>query len=115
MPTNITQSPEIIKIMEAYIASIRPGPEIRHLLDIGYELTANSVILVEIRPLWNNPQEILRHPYAKATFVKSKGVWKIYWLRGNLKWYPYDPKPTVKNLRFFLKIVDDDLYGCFKG
>ncbi len=115
MAFDITKSREIINIMENYIASIRPEPKIRPKLDIGFELTDQSVFLCEIRPKWNNPQEIQRHAYAKATFVQSRSVWKIFWLRANLKWYPYDPKPTVKNLNDFLKIVDEDAYGCFKG
>ena len=73
------------------------------------------MFLPEIRPVWNNHQEILRSPYAKATFVQSKSVWKIYWMRGNLKWVPYDPRPEVKTLKAFLKIVEEDAYGCFKG
>ena len=106
---NITQT------LEKYIALIRPEPSIRPRLDIGYELTGNSVFLVEIRPAWNNPFDIQKHPYAKATFVKSKKAWKIYWMRANLKWYPYDPTPIVRSLAAFLKIVDKDAYGCFKG
>jgi hypothetical protein len=115
MAFDISRSTEIIQLMERYITSIRPEPKIRPQLDMGYELTGNSVFLLEIRPAWNNPQDILKHPYAKATFVQSKNVWKIYWMRANLKWYPYDPNPIVKNLKDFLKIVDEDAYGCFKG
>ena len=115
MALDISKPNEIIQIMERHIASIRPEPNIRHRLDLGYELTGNSVFLVELRPAWNNPCEIQKHPYAKATFVKSKKIWKIYWMRANLKWYPYDPMPIVYNLEAFLKIVDEDAYGCFKG
>lgn len=115
MAFDISTSTDIIQTMERYIESIRPELGIRPQLDIGYELIDNSVILNEIRPAWDNPQEILKHPYAKATFVKNKDSWKIYWMRANLKWYLYDPKPIVKNLRDFLKIVEEDAYGCFKG
>ncbi len=115
MAFDLSKSPEIIQMMEKYIDSIRPEPEIRPKLDMSYELTDHSLFLLEIRPAWNNPRIILREPYAKATFVQSKNIWKIYWMRGNLKWYPYDPKPTVKKLSDFLKIVDEDAYHCFKG
>lgn len=33
----------------------------------------------------------------------------------NLKWSSYEPKPTVKSLNDFLKILDEDEYAFFKG
>lgn len=115
MAFDISQSAEIVQTMEEYMAFVRPEPDIRPQLDIGYELKGNSVFLFEIRPVWDNPQEIRRYPYAKTTFIKSKNIWKIYWMRANLKWYPYNPRPEVKTLKAFLKIVEEDAYGCFKG
>ena len=52
---------------------------------------------------------------AKATYVKIENIWKVYWMRGNLKWTFYEPRPTVKNLQAFTKLVDEDKYYCFKG
>lgn len=115
MPHDLSSNPEIIATMEAYLESERPAIEIRPQLDIGYELVGQSVILNEIRPAWRAPHEIHHLPYAKATFVKSRNLWKVYWMRASLKWDAYDPKPTVKTLRAFLKLVDEDRYGCFKG
>ena len=115
MDLNNKKPVEIIETLENYIFKNRPPVKIRPKLDLGYEIKGQSVILFEIRPLWNNPSEILHHPYAKATFVLKDNCWKIYWMRGNLKWYPYDPKPIVKTLSEFLKLVEDDEYACFKG
>ena len=47
--------------------------------------------LEKIRPVWRNPSEYREFGYAKATFVKCKNLWKIYWLPSDLKWYPYEP------------------------
>ena len=115
MALDITKSLSIIETMENYISRVRPKPEIRHQLDIGYEIKDQSVILCEIRPEWRNPAEIRAISYAKATFVKNKNAWKVYWQRADLKWHSYDPKPMVKQLSDFLKLVDEDKYGCFKG
>ncbi len=101
--------------MENYISKVRPQPEIRHQLDINYEIQDQSIVINEIRPVWNNPNEILTLSYAKATFIKSKNVWKIFWKRADNKWHSYEPNPTVTELVDFLKIVDQDDYGCFKG
>jgi len=115
MTLDITKSVDIIKTMENYISQVRPEPEIRNQLDLNYEINDQSVILNEIRPAWNNPKEIKTFGYAKATYVKSKNVWKIFWKRSDLKWHSYKPKPTVKTLEHFLRLVDQDEYGCFKG
>ncbi len=115
MAFDISKSAEVIQLMEDFMAFIRPKPEIRPEVDIAYEFKGNSLFLLEIRPSWNNPQQIMRLPFAKATFVQSKNIWKIYWLRANSKWYPYTPSPVVKELNDFLIIVDEDPYHCFKG
>ena len=115
MTLDITKSVEIIQTMENYLDEIRPPEEIRSKLDIGYEIIEQSVLLYEIRPVWNNPSEIRHSPYAKATFVAKDNIWKVFWMRSNLKWYPYEPKPKVKKLSDFLKLVDEDKHYCFKG
>lgn len=115
MPLDLSSNPEIVATMDAYLASVRPPVEIRPNLDLGYELNGQSVILFEIRPSWREPHEIQKHSYAKATFVQSRNNWKVYWMRSSLKWDAYDPKPTVKTLRAFLKLVEEDTYACFKG
>jgi len=115
MAFDIKKSVDIIETMENYIAKVRPRPEIRHQLDIGYEIKNQSVILHEIRPVWKNPSEYRTLDYAKATFVRNKNIWKIFWQRADLKWHSYTPKPTVGKLSDFLKIVDEDKHHCFKG
>ncbi len=115
MILDITKSLDIIETMENYIAKVRPRPEIRHHLDIGYEIKDQSVIFQEVRPSWKNPTEIIRFGFAKTTFVKDRNVWKVFQQRANLKWHPYDSKPTVKQSVDFLKLVDEDQHPCFKG
>ncbi|RCR70726.1 DUF3024 domain-containing protein [Larkinella punicea] len=115
MPMDILTTVDIIEIMENYIEKVRPPENIRKQLDLSYRIEDQSVILTEIRPIWNNPSESAEYSYAKATFIKSKNVWKIFWLRANLKWYSYEPMPEVSTLKEFLEIIDEDDYHCFKG
>lgn len=115
MSLDIKKSVDIIETMENYISSVRPNPEIRHMLDIGYEIDGQSVILNEIRPVWNNPQEIYIGGYAKTTYVHVTKMWKVFWKRADGKWHSYKPMPEVEYLKDFLKLVDEDGYGCFKG
>lgn len=115
MAIDIINAVDIIELMENYLEKTRPPEDMRHQVDIGYNIENQSVILFESRPFWNNPAQILQEPYAKATFVKSKNAWKIFWMRADANWYPYAPHPEVSTLREFLAIVDKDDYHCFKG
>ena len=106
---------KVEKAAESFLAARRPPPEIRSKLDIGWRLEDQSLFIFEIRPVWNNPSEFKEYPFAKASFVKSKGIWKIYWLRQNLKWNSYEPTPQVKSIESVFLTVSSDEHGCFFG
>ncbi len=80
-----------------------------------FEIKKVEKAVFEIRPVWNNPSEFKEYPFAKASFVKSKGIWKIYWLRQNLKWNSYEPTPQVKSIESVFSTVSSDEHGCFFG
>jgi len=52
---------------------------------------------------------------AKATFVRTQAVWRVFWQRADLKWHRYEPEPEVPRLEDFVALVDRDQYGCFFG
>ena len=109
------QTLEIIETLENYISRNRPPEHIRAQVDLSYKIDGQSIILFEIRPRFDRPEIKHEIEFAKTTFVKSRGVWKVYWMRSNLKWYSYDARPTVKKLSEFIKLVEQDEYGCFLG
>lgn len=115
MALNPENTVDIIEIMENWIDRVRPPEPIRSELDLSYTIDKQSIILFEERPAFLNPLTITRSPFAKTTYIKAVNAWKIYWMRSNLKWILYEPKPSVKNLKAFLKLVDEDEYHCFKG
>jgi hypothetical protein len=106
---------EIIEAMENFMAVRRPGPEIRHQLDLAYKIVDQQVIIYELRPRFDDETKIMEFDVAKATFVKSRNIWKVFWKRANGKWNGYDPALTVKTIYDFVKLVDQDEYGCFWG
>lgn len=55
----------------------------------------------------------MEHPVAKATFVKTRAIWKVYWMRADLKWRSYGPVPTVGDIKMFLELVENDKHACF--
>ena len=105
---------DVIEVMENFINKHRPPEDDRSKLDLSYRIEKQSILIFEIRPKWDKPESIIKCDFAKTTYVKNKNIWKIYWMRGNLKWFPYNP-PTVKTLQKFTDLVSEDKYGCFWG
>lgn len=106
---------KIEKAFAAFLAKRRPAPHIRPELDFGYRLAGQSVELFEIRPQWDDRTRICKHPFAKATYVKTRNAWKVFWQRADLKWHGYQPDLTVPTIEKFLEVVDRDDHGCFFG
>ena len=109
------ETKRIEKKVDAYVQKRRPPPHIRPKLDIGYRVKGQSVEVFEIRPVWKNESEIMEYPVAKATFIKTRGVWKVYWMRADLNWHSYQPTPTVGGVEQFLALIEEDRYACFWG
>lgn len=103
------------RAMSAFLEKHRPPAHIRPELDIGYRIADQSVEIFEVRPRWDRPQEKTETPVAKATYVKSQNVWRVFWMRRDLKWHRYDPAPEVASLEDFARLVDEDKHACFFG
>lgn len=101
--------------VSAYIESKRPPAHIRNQFDFGFHIEGQSVEIFELSPRWDDPQEIMQHPVAKATYVKTQQVWRVFWLRADLKWHGYKPNLMVDSLTQFLAVVEADEYSCFWG
>ncbi len=101
--------------MAAFMEKRRPPAPIRSKLDLGYRITGHSVELFEIRPRYDKPEIILEHDFAKTTYVRTQRVWKVFWMRADLKWHSYEPVPEVDSIEKFLEIVGQDKYSCFFG
>jgi hypothetical protein len=112
---NDLDTKRIENAMATFLAKRRPPPHIRPELDIGYRLNGQSIEIFEIRPQWDNPAITREHPLAKATYVRTQNLWKVFWKRSDLKWHGYEPAATVKSIDEFLAVVDADQYCCFFG
>ena len=103
------------KPIRAFVEARRPPPHIRPELDIGYRFNNQSIELFEVRPAFECTDEVIEHPIARATYVKYADAWKIYWMRADLKWHPYEPQAVVSTIKEFIAEIDRDTYGCFFG
>lgn len=104
------------QVVGAFIEARRPPPHLRPKLDLAYRWAGQSVEIFEIRPAWRGaPGETMEQAVAKATCVKSRKLWRVYWQRADLKWHRYDPTPRVACIEQFLALVSEDKYACFFG
>lgn len=115
MALNDIERKRIEMTVGAFIEKRRPAPHIRPKLDFGLRVSGQSVELFEIRPQWDRPEVMRESSFAKATFVRTQGIWKVYWKRADLKWHSYGLTPEVATIGGFLAVVQDDEYGCFFG
>lgn len=98
-----------------FVEKRRPPENIRDKLDLGFRIKGQSLEILEIRPVWDDPSRKTEASVAKATYVKSQKFWKIYWMRADLKWHRYVPVPEVQDIAEFLQVVADDEFCCFWG
>jgi Protein of unknown function (DUF3024) len=110
------EAARVRKAVGALIERRRPPPQLRAEVDFGFHISGHSVELFEVRPIWQGPPgEKLEHPFAKATFVRSKNHWRVFWMRQDLKWHGYDPAPQVATIEEFTALVQEDAHACFFG
>jgi hypothetical protein len=103
------------KLVAQFIGRRRPPPHIRAELDLAFRINGQSVEIFEVRSHWKDKGKKLVHPFAKATYNKTKRNWKVFWRRADLKWHSYQPNPSVDSIEEFLAVVHKDEHGCFFG
>ena len=103
------------KAVAAFIERRRPSPPLRVKLDFGFQLQGQSIEILEARPRGDDQSKRIVYAIAKATYIRTKDVWRIYWMGHGFKWRPYRARAKVRTIEDFLAIVEEDKYGHFFG
>ncbi len=103
------------QLTDKLIQKRRPPVEARDQVDLSFRLDKQSIVVYEIREIWNQPGKKQEIHIAKATYVKARKIWKIQWQKAGGKWHSYTSLPEVSNIADFLKELDKDPYSCFWG
>lgn len=115
MSLEVLQTMDVIEIMENYIESIRPPKETRDQIDYIYKIENQSIVIYEVRPYYLDDNLKIESGVAKTTFIKKTNKWNVFYLRSDLKWHVYGPKPSVNSLKEFVALVKEDKLYCFFG
>ena len=97
------------------LCSQRTPAHLKDKLRFEYDIEKQNVFIYEVRPVFNNPEEYTKLPFAKLTYVKSQQIWKLYWKRASGKWERYKPKDSDRYLGELVQEIDKDPFGCFFG
>ncbi|MEZ2145845.1 DUF3024 domain-containing protein [Bradyrhizobium sp. DN5] len=103
------------KVVAEFVEKRRPPPHLRAKVDLAFRIAGQSVELFELRPHFQDKDRVLEHPIAKATYNKSKKIWKVFWQRADMKWHGYQPYPEAASIEEFLEVVREDTHCCFFG
>ena len=115
MPLNETELKGCRDALAQFLKRRRPAVHVRDQFEIAYRISGHSVEISEVRPYWRDQSKKVEKPVAKATFVRAKNHWKIFWMRRDLKWHRYEPNLQVGTIEAFLDVVDRDEFACFFG
>lgn len=105
---------QIEQLTTAFVEQLRPPPYLRPQVDLAYRIRGQNIEIFEIRVNRLDPTRKIDSPIAKITYVRTTNSWRLYWLRGNLKWYRYEPG-EFGSLAECLSLIKADTYGCFFG
>lgn len=93
----------------------RTRPELAAQLKFVYEVDGQSVVLFEERPDWRDAAKRRRRAFAKLRYVRTSGLWTLYWKRADRRWYAYRPAAPTTDLAALVAVVDQDEYCAFFG
>ena len=102
-------------LVGAFVARRRPPLHLRREVDLDFRLKGQSIEIFEVRAAWQGDAKMHEIPIAKATFVRTRSVWQLYWQRRDLKWHGYGPLPEAKTIEEIVAEIDADPCACFWG
>ncbi|RVU47062.1 DUF3024 domain-containing protein [Rubrivivax rivuli] len=101
--------------LDWFMEQRRPPEHIRPQLDLSYEISGHTIDLFHVCPDRKDKSKLRHEPVARIKFVRTEEHWRLYWMRGDLKWYAYDPVHLHSTLQSALKVVNADELCCFFG
>ena len=103
------------QIEKLFWSKHRPPLHLRDKVREGHRVEKSEIVLFFVRPHFRDSTQEVYEQIAKTRFVRSRNVWQVYWWRADGKWHLYPPRPEVKSLQAFLKLVSEDANCCFFG
>jgi hypothetical protein len=78
-----------------------------------YEIEGTSALLIEQRPGFMKPEDLISKRIAKFRYSPARAVWSLYWADANERWHRVSSVPADKSIRVLLQAVLSDPSGVF--
>lgn len=79
----------------------------------NYEFETNSVVLIEQKPSFLNPNEWTGRRIAKFRYSEARKNWSLYWMESSGRWHRVLDVVAEREVRSLLKVVLADPTGVF--
>ena len=95
----------------------RVPEHVRDEVRVEVDVAERHLTIVECRPPWRADMgvEWTRFPIARLRYVKTTGVWSLYWRDRNLRFHAYDRVASTASVEELLAEVDRDPTAIFWG
>ena len=94
----------------------RVPDSVRDRVRVECEVAGLDVTIVERHPPWSRkPGRTGRRPVARLRYLKSRGVWRLYWPGSDERWHEYPDLPFARDVRDLLEEIDGDPTALFWG
>ena len=113
--TDLEIAEHIGVIEQRFWARRRPPLHLREKIREGQRFDGHAIELFFVRPAFNQPGQLIEEPIARVQFIRTRGVWRLFWKRADLKWHGYQPRPETESLAAALQVIDEDAHHCFFG
>jgi hypothetical protein len=104
--------------IEKSVGALCRGRSPAHLkkeLRVEYRISGHDVLIFEVRPRWDKPEELSESDIAKLRYMRTRKRWYLLWKRASGKWETYQPRPENKDISVLVSEIENDPYGCFWG
>jgi hypothetical protein len=90
---------EHMKVLEdSFWSRRRPPLHLRDRVRESQRFTDQAIELFLVRPVFSRPGEQVEDSIAKVQYVRSRGVWRLFWKRADGRWHGYQPCPEAQSL-----------------
>ena len=77
-----------------------------HLLQLTFETSSNSIVLIDKRPSPTQTGEAILNPIAKFCFTTTNGLWHLYYRDRDSQWQLFEPARPTRTIDPLLAIVE---------
>lgn len=111
MAFNDIELAQINQCMDFFMEKRRPPVFVRDEVDLQYRIQGLNVIIYQVRYV---DFRAFESPIAKIMLNRAECCWEVFWMSPSNEWIT-DIKEPIQSFSDAIKVVEDDVRGCFFG